>query len=794
MLRILPEWMQCFAHSVCKTVTRITAVAKKTRKNFKTQVSNFSKTIRSNAKKWTVAALAAGFIAAPGAFGLDAMVNAAPQGGVVVGGQATISQAGDVTNIAQASQRAAIDWSGFDIAAHETVNFQQPNASAVALNWIVGNNPSAIYGHLNANGQVYLANPNGMYFAPGAQVNVAGLIATTSHVDPLAFMQTGAINTGERNGAINMQGSIFASGGLVEIKGATAINIGGIIKATALNGNGGAITLNNADKITINGTLDANAGTSGKGGKIEIIADKATGLLDVSGATLLAKGGSVGGDGGFIETSGMDVYGLDKAVINAGAVNGKAGTWLIDPSNFTIVDGDAAQSTTAIGAATLARSLSTNNITITTLMTGSQPGDILVNATVDYSAGAGNHDLFLSAYRNISFGTGTSAGSIKYGGSGTLTLRADNSGTGRGTLNSGATVALSGTATAKIYYNPTDYTAPTTYSNITGGGGYTAYMLVNQLGSAGDAATVKSLAAISNNWGLRNKNYALGRDIDAVVTNGWNSGAGFSPIGNFSGNFDGQGYKISGLYINSSARNVGLFDYVLVGGAIGNLNLCDAKIISHNDSIDAYVGSIAGWNNGRISNVTVSGAKINCSNKNVRVGGVAGWNAGTISGATVSSTTMSGSSLSAWVSVGGVAGYNGGTISDIKVYYATINGCSSNTYVSVGGVAGESRGTISGIVISDAIIDGSIVSRDELHVGGVVGLNFGVISSAKISRSAIDGNSSSGLVSVGGVAGWNNGRISGVTVSETTSRGSSTSGPTYVGLLTGVNLGTINEG
>ncbi len=59
---------------------------------------------------------------------------AAPTGGVVTSGTASISQAGAVTNIDQSTQKAAINWQGFSIAGHETVNFNQPNASAVTLN------------------------------------------------------------------------------------------------------------------------------------------------------------------------------------------------------------------------------------------------------------------------------------------------------------------------------------------------------------------------------------------------------------------------------------------------------------------------------------------------------------------------------------------------------------------------------------------------------------------------------------------------------------------------------------
>ncbi|WP_204348884.1 M26 family metallopeptidase, partial [Serratia marcescens] len=60
-------------------------------------------------------------------------------------------------------------------------------------------------------------------------------------------------------------------------------------------------------------------------------------------------------------------------------------------------------------------------------------------------------------------------------------------------------------------------------------------------------------------------NYALGRDIDATATSGWNGGAGFVPIGQsfgteYSGNFDGQSHKITNLTINRpTEENVGLF-------------------------------------------------------------------------------------------------------------------------------------------------------------------------------------------------------------------------------------------
>ena len=62
-----------------------------------------------------------------------------------------------------------------------------------------------------------------------------------------------------------------------------------------------------------------------------------------------------------------------------------------------------------------------------------------------------------------------------------------------------------------------------------------------------------------------NANYTLGNNIDCSETSTWNSGAGFSPVGNstspfqFSGSLRGQNYNITNLYINRTTNNIGLF-------------------------------------------------------------------------------------------------------------------------------------------------------------------------------------------------------------------------------------------
>jgi len=61
------------------------------------------------------------------------LAYAAPQGGQVVAGGASITQSGNLTQINQSTAKAVINWSSFDTSAVEHVNFSQPSSSAIAL-------------------------------------------------------------------------------------------------------------------------------------------------------------------------------------------------------------------------------------------------------------------------------------------------------------------------------------------------------------------------------------------------------------------------------------------------------------------------------------------------------------------------------------------------------------------------------------------------------------------------------------------------------------------------------------
>jgi filamentous hemagglutinin len=102
-------------------------------------------------------------------------------------GAASATFSGTTVNIAQSTSKAILNWANFNIANGYAVNFIQPNATAAVLNDIWSANPSVIAGRLNANGQVYLVNQNGIVFDRGAQINVAGLTASTLTLPSITF-------------------------------------------------------------------------------------------------------------------------------------------------------------------------------------------------------------------------------------------------------------------------------------------------------------------------------------------------------------------------------------------------------------------------------------------------------------------------------------------------------------------------------------------------------------------------------------------------------------------------------
>lgn len=84
-----------------------------------------------------------------------------PTGGAVTSGTATISGGGGAVSVDQASTRAIVSWTSFDVGVGKSVIFRQPDTSSATLNRVTGGTSSTIAGQISANGAVYLINSNG---------------------------------------------------------------------------------------------------------------------------------------------------------------------------------------------------------------------------------------------------------------------------------------------------------------------------------------------------------------------------------------------------------------------------------------------------------------------------------------------------------------------------------------------------------------------------------------------------------------------------------------------------------
>ena len=116
-------------------------------------------------------------------------------------------------------------------------------------------------------------------------------------------------------------------------------------------------------------------------------------------------------------------------------------------------------------------------------------------------------------------------------------------------------------------------------------------------------------------YGYTGKYFVLANDI-AYNPNGVDAnGENYIAIGDyhshpFKGTFDGQGYTISGIRINSGNNYQGLFSYI-ENGTVKNITLADASITGYD-----YVGGIASMNNGTIENCLAIGTTVRTTNDN----------------------------------------------------------------------------------------------------------------------------------------------------------------------------------
>jgi len=703
---------------------------------------------------------------------ISSVVHAAPLGGQVTAGSAQISQSGATTTITQQSANASLSWQGFNVSSNETVNFVQPNSSAIAVNRILGNSGSQIFGHLNANGQVWLINPNGILFGPGSQINVGGLVASTLDIADSSITSNTRQFKGNGLGSIINQGSITAAnGGYIALLGNQVSNQGylsaqlgtialGAGSATTLTFNGNQLLHLQVDESTLNNLAENKQLIQADGGQVimsagakdSILASVVnnTGIIQAQtvenhDGTITLLGGMTagttnldgkldasapnGGNGGFIETSAAHVKIADTAQVTTLAPTGTTGTWLIDPHDYTVAATGGDQS----GQNITDNLLSTNVTLLSSSGATAGSGNININDAINWRV----NSLTLTAANNINVNavmTATGTASINLN---PATTNGSDTAVSGGMINMGLD--------SNGFYGRIDYTS--TGSLFING---TQYTVINSLGAAG-STTGTDLQGMNGNL---SGHYVLGSNIDATSTSAWNGGAGFMAIGDstniFTGGFNGLGHTVNGLSINRPSTDyVGLFGYC-VACSISNIGLSGGNVSGY-----SYVGGLVGDMESRLSGVSV--VKGSIANSFVTsdvfgagdvVGGLLGLNTGNIVGSYVTgSVTASGVTVGGLVGysdggnitnsyasgdiqgggfVGGLAGYfNLGDISNSSYKGTSI--LSSGLQDNVGGLVGYASGDVNGgsttqqIQISNSYATGAIQANNSGNVGGLVG-------------------------------------------------------------------------
>ena len=226
------------------------------------------------------------------------------------------------------------------------------------------------------------------------------------------------------------------------------------------------------------------------------------------------------------------------------------------------------------------------------------------------------------------------------------------------------------------------------------------------------------VAADEVNSGNTDINIILDKDIDLTNTK-------WTPIGiddkhQYTGTFDGGNHTISGLTVKGSNEYAGLFGCIDDGGTVKNVVLENVQITS--DYQYAYVGGVAGNNNGAIENCSVSGS---------------------VSGNSNSDGTSN--------CVGGVVG---------QQYGGTITECSSSAIVDgtneVGGVAGQTANATLTACYATGDVTAERDPQNNTYAGGVVGYNGASTLTACYATGNVTGTGTgSGSIYVGGVTGDN---------------------------------------
>ena len=638
-----------------------------------------------------------------------------------------------------------------------------------------------------ASGLLDPANPLNDPTAPGTPTHVALTGGTTFN----------ARSSRGRGGQIDLTGDhlmlgtgtrLVASGktggGLVQVGGGWQ-GSGGLFQATTVTMEHGA-------------TIDVSATKVGTGGTAVLWSDvtKDGGVTRVDGE-ILAKGGAEAGDGGKVETSGHSLNIGANVRINTLAPNGQGGELLLDPTNFTITAGSAAQTTSGIGATTLEGLIAGNaNTTITTSAdaNGSDLGDINIDAPLTWSA----NKLTLSAHHSvlvndvvtvtqagkldITTNTNTSDDTASLANVGYLKIKQARVNTSVPTDEFVGKITFSDLTYPTTAYPNGDPTSPANkpyYQPLTiNGNNYwviTPEFIAKAAIYDNRGSSTTNLNGHFNYWygnsqfggysGVAPFYVALGQDFSGTAAardNG--SGPAWIPISQFKGVFEGLGHTVSSVTVNGQSGDYNITSGIFGktdGATIRNFGIVNTTIngtystdnsTANNDKLGT--GGIVGQaiSATTLQNVFTSAnskvvlASNNANGYNYYYGGLVGWSNAALTivdsynAAPIYSTSTAGVNYTAMNSVGGLVGSFQGTSTSGQ---SSLN-VPLNIYNSYN-VAEIRSGTLAA---TDA--------QRGNHVGGIIGsMNNGLSASTSSLAQIKNYGDIYGKDSVGGIIGSN---------------------------------------
>ena len=302
---------------------------------------------KTKSKRLRVLALVIGALAIPG--GIEAAEL--PAGGEITAGMGLMHQSGSNLTITQDSSRLAIDWQSFSIGEGASVRFNQPSSDAVALNRVLGSDVSVIQGALDANGQVFLINPNGVLFTSTARVNAGGLVSSTLDLSKEDFLAGRYRFDGESENRVINRGSITtANGGTVALLAAKVENTGRIVapQGQVMLGAGNTVTLDLGGPARLQveqGAVDAlieNGGAIRADGGTVLLTAKAAedvaGMVINNTGILEARTSAIGEDGSIVLLGERGTVAVAGSIdVSAGA--GAGGKAVVTGERVVIADG-----------------------------------------------------------------------------------------------------------------------------------------------------------------------------------------------------------------------------------------------------------------------------------------------------------------------------------------------------------------------------------------------------------------------------------------------------------------------